>query len=148
VFYNRAGLCSAILTRQTDESFIGGIGLVAAENEMPVDEPPQAELYTDAYQPFGPCLSDLAFDCLGSRMRSISSNCVARQFVGDGLLLFLPKPDQLDILHPSPPRVSNWARLMAKVVLLWVEIRLSTIGRRGGKGHVELTGNLLQAWIV
>jgi hypothetical protein len=37
VFYNRAGLCSAILTRQTDESFIGGIGLVAAENEMPVD---------------------------------------------------------------------------------------------------------------
>jgi hypothetical protein len=31
---------------------------------------------------------------------------------------------------------------MAKVVLLCVEIRLSTIGRREGKGHVELAGEL------
>ena len=29
---------------------------------------------------------------------------------------------------------------MAKVVLLRVEIRLSTIGLRGWKGHVELAG--------
>jgi hypothetical protein len=29
---------------------------------------------------------------------------------------------------------------MAKVVLLCVEIRLSTTGRREGKGHVELAG--------
>jgi hypothetical protein len=57
-----------------DESFRGVGGLVAANIEMSVDKPPQAELYADTYQPFRSCLGDVAFNCLGSRMsRSAAS---------------------------------------------------------------------------
>ena len=107
IFYNRERLCSTILTRQTDESFIGGVGLVATNIEMSVDKPPQAELYADTNQPFRSCLGDLAFNCLGSRMYSIRRICITRQFVGDGLLPFLPKPDQLDVLQSLSPSFSN-----------------------------------------
>jgi hypothetical protein len=105
-------------------------------------------LYADTYHPFGPCLSDLAFNCLGSRMRSISSNCVARQFVGDGLLPFLPKPDQLDILHPSPPRLFKLGALDGKSrsALCGNQVVHNRSAER--KGHVELVGEPPQAWIV
>jgi hypothetical protein len=85
IFYNRERLCSTILAGQTDESFRGVGGLVAANIEMSVDKPPQAELYADTYQPFRSCLGDVAFNCLGSRMYSIRRICITPQFVGDGL---------------------------------------------------------------
>jgi hypothetical protein len=105
IFYNRERLCSTIVTRQTDESFRGVGGLVAANIEMSVDKPPQAELYADTYQPFRSCLGDVAFNCLGSRMYSIRRICITPQFVGDGLAGNLLQAWIVQVVEGLRPRV-------------------------------------------